>query len=330
MKIGVLMPELGKRETGYGKNSFGILQGLIQNNVKIDNASPLQLVVGFAEWLNDPGLTGDRCWLYTMSESTKVSQRWVDIINSRAERVLVPCPDLVQIYQDSGVTKPVHFVGHGTDMSMPQYVPRQWNISSTEPFRFLAYTTGGVDARKGLEHSIYNFRRLSKGVQGFQLVIKVSQDKSESGWVDKVHESNIEFVKGFTSEREWHKLLASCHCFLYPSCAEGWGMTPREATLSGLPTIATEWLGMWDVAEWGYPIKVRRLQHSVYENYDKANGEGGMWSQADDDHMLEQMFSVVKDYTHALRRAQLGRDYLKMWSYYNLGTRIRNLLEQYA
>src|SRR5262245_34100887 len=107
--------------TGYGKLEIGLLRGLESIGVEtalyrpdhqppVSRVAPVTIVTALPK-------AAQKCrgkvLLYTMSESTRVSRAWVDDINRYCTAVLVPCPDLVGIYQQSGVTVPVWDVGCG-------------------------------------------------------------------------------------------------------------------------------------------------------------------------------------------------------------------------
>jgi glycosyltransferase involved in cell wall biosynthesis len=307
--------------TGYGKCEAGLYRGLIQAGIDITQAAPITLLVGNPRWVAK--IRRRRIWLYTMSESTRVSGEWVEIINRRAERVLLPCPDLVDVYRESGVKVPCHFVGCGVDMSPPSYTERRAN---PKQFTFLAYSYN--DMRKGAQFAVLAFMKLFKGDSRFNLVVKC---RSRQSWLTNCKEPQLKVVAGEISEGRWHALLKQAHCFIFPSFAEGFGLPPREAALAGVPTIATQWLGMWDVDQWGYPIPVREMLPAQYGQKDQANAEDALWAQPDIDALEGVMQYVVDHYTEALNKARAGREYLLAnFSYRCVAERIKGLVNEYA
>ncbi len=305
--------------TGYGKLEMGTMSGLIKSGITIDNGAPIMLVIGYAEWLeHDRFKDGKtRLWLYTMSESTRVSAEWVAIINARAERVLVPAPGLIDVYRESGVTRPIDWIGAGVDMSPPPYVRHE----AGTPFTFVGYSVG--DNRKGIEHVVMQFTTLFQRDPAYRLVIK----SRERSWLDGCKEPNIEIIRGEISEKGWYAILHRGHCFLYPSRAEGWGMPPREAVLAGVPTLATQWLGMWDADKWAIPIPVGSFSQVDFNQY-HANAREALWAEPDIDALREGMGWVVDHYADAIAHVDAGRAYLlggHTWAH--VGGRIRALLE---
>lgn len=306
--------------TGYGKVEWGLSHGLADAGVSLDlPGSRRTLIVGNAHWLNHHALQRCEKWLYTMSESTQVSPGWVKVINQRAARVLVPCPALVDIYRESGVTVPIDAVGLGVDLDEPPYTRHR---AATNRFTFLTYSLG--DMRKGAELVIMAFKRQFGGDPRFHLVIKCRESRS---WLTGCQDDQIEVVAGEIAEGQWHRLLARAKAFVFASRAEGWGMPPREATLAGLPTIGTQWLGLWDIDIWGYPVRVRELRPATYDVWE-ANAKGACWAEPDPDHLAAQMRYVVDHYEEAVHRTRRGRDYLKgTYSWKQVGRNILQTLE---
>jgi glycosyltransferase involved in cell wall biosynthesis len=294
--------------TGYGKLELGIARGLqaagVRLNVWPDPDAPT-LLIGFPAWLTAPHIAKTRRYILTMSESTKVSEKWVDLINWNAEGVFVPCAGLVDVYQVSGIKRPVVCATMGIDLRDVAQAPG-WN--GEDRFEWLTYSYG--DLRKGAELAIMAFKRLFQGDKQHHLTIK---SRDDGGWMrafQRGDDPQISVMFGQQSEREWMDLIARSHCFVFPSRAEGFGMPPREAILAGVPTIATQWLGMADVDRWGLPLKVLEMRTCTYDSYE-ANAEGGLWAEPSQEHLEEQMKWVYAHYDEAREIARKGAWYLR-------------------
>ena len=249
-------------------------------------------------------------WLYTMSESTRVSEEWVEQINRLFDGVIVPAPALVDIYKTSGVERPVQYVPMGIT---PPESPVHRNPASHSPFVFLTYSLG--EMRKGAELAIQTFRKLFNGDPRYQLWIKTPAD-GIPGWLGAVANacSQIKLVSARLTEQEWFELLASVDCFVFPSRGEGFGLPPREATLVGTPTIATSWLGLHDVACWGLPIRVKEMRPAAFEG--EANHPTlSMWAEPDIDDLARQMVHAVVDHDEFRRTAAAGQRYLRQFTW---------------
>lgn len=291
--------------TGYGRVELGLAQGLAAAGVTIhaSKTAPVTLSVGSPLWAENPYWHDTSLWLYTMSEATVVSPDWVRAINAYYTRVLVPCPQLVDIYRDSGVQPPVECVYAGVDLFPPPYRLHRWDEGN---FIFLGYSLG--DMRKNSQATMMAFKALYGNDERFRLIIRAREGWRNS-WLAGANDPQIQVVSGHLSVDDQNMLYDLAHCFVFPSRGEGFGLPPREAVLAGLPCIATEWLGMWDVAQWGMPLPVESMWPSQFDSWD-ANAEGSLWANPDKEVLMQHMRSVVENYAEAAAQAARGRDYL--------------------
>lgn len=308
MQINVFATNKKNLHTGYGRLEQGLIDGLRDINVDVTEVHQrkpahggITIIVGNPVFGTLKPMADTTRWLFTMSESTRVSQTWVEQINEYYERVLVPTPDLIPIYKDSGVTIPVSYVPLGVDLNPPAYIRR---APEPEVFTWLTYSLG--DTRKGAELAMLAFNRLFGGDMKYRLLIKC---RDNPNWLSGLQDPQMTIVRGETDDESWHSLLASANAFIFASRAEGYGLPPREAVLSGLPTIATQYLGMWDVERWGFPLHVKGQSNSQFDMWD-ANAEGSKWAEPDTDHLDIQMKKIINNYRDALRVAVEGREYL--------------------
>lgn len=313
--------------TGYGRMERGLLQGFRACDVRVPHFTrkPITpktgtvLVVGNPEVGDEKLPPGQRMVCYTMSESTRVSQEWVDILNARYDAVIVPCPGLVDVYRDSGVSLPVHYVPLGVDYGPPPYTRRVFDPTC---FRVLTYSLG--DMRKGVDMAMMAFDRVLGRERGATLVVK-ARDNWDKSWLAGCEDPRIKVVSGETSEGDWHTLLASCHCMIFASYGEGFGLPPREAVLSGMPVIASSWLGLWDSDKWGYPLPVKAMWPCQFDFYE-ANAEGALWARPDETAIDGYLADIYANYGQALRRAKAGRDYLLNFTWEQTARQILNLI----
>ncbi len=354
--------------TGYGKVVAGTLAGFGEIGVEVNvlEYQPEFTACGVPAWSDQPDLAPitlvigsplgwenvgwGATYLYTMSESDRVSTEWVAAINEKCAGVLVTCPELVQIYRESGVRVPVWDVGMGVNSPHPQplsndptpYTGRGFNATYSTPprqmergaggevnghwlpspkscdkpltrrgdFVYLTYSYG--DLRKGAHLVIQAFKMLfgNRANPGVQLWIKARD--AEDTWLAGCVDRRIHVFDGEISEDEWAYLLRKADCFVFPSFGEGFGLPPREATLMGTPTIATGWLGLSDIHQWGLSVRVKRLTPAYFDEWG-ANGRGARWAEPDVVHLASQMRWVMSNPAPAQAIAGRGRDYLSRY-----------------
>jgi glycosyltransferase involved in cell wall biosynthesis len=249
------------------------------------------------------GMVSKRMWLLTMSESTQVSQKWVACTNRWYERVFVGCPDLVKIYQDSGVEVPVEAIPLGLDFEPIRDVEER--DPNPEHFVWLTYSVG--DGRKGADLAIQAFKQAFGGDMRYKLWIKSMYTRGN--WLGEIDDPQIAVVPGKLSEEEWWGLLRFVQAFVWLTHGEGFGLPIREAVLAGLPAVGTQWLGMSDIDWWGYPVLVSEMVESSFIQVE-ANEPGSRWAQPDMGMAAANMKEVAERYHLALIRANEGRQYL--------------------
>lgn len=362
--------------TGYGKMVAGTLAGLCEIGVEVNvlerqpefdvahcahpswqnetDLAPITLVIGSPLGWENQGW-GD-VYLYTMSESDRVSGEWAEAINEKCAGVLVTCPELVEIYRRSGVRVPVWDVGMGVVSPDAQSIrlggeekPHEWDSENApaasesasfmrlfpetsatgfEPvahrwlsspktcdkplrrrgdFVYMTYSYG--DLRKGAHLVVQAFKMLfgNRANPGVQLWIKARD--AEDTWLAGCVDRRIHVFDGEISDDEWAYLLRKADCFVFPSFGEGFGLPPREATLMGTPAIATGWLGLSDIHQWGLPVRVKRLTPAYFDDWG-ANGRGARWAEPDVVHLSSQMRWVMANPAAAQAIAARGREYL--------------------
>lgn len=311
---------------GYGRAEIGFLKGADEAGLGI-HAYPSQkrvtLQFGNPKWGASPFMDNQRRWLWSMIESTVASDEWVANINCHYERLIVPSPDMPALFRESGVTIPIHYIPLGVDAFPSVYSERQYS----EPFTFLTYSYG--DIRKGAELATMAFRVLYAGNPKYRLIIK-ARDNADIQWLKYIQNEQISVVGGAISENELNKLWASCHAFIFPSRAEGFGMPPREATLSGLPTVATQWLGMWDADKWAFPLSIADMRICQYMR-EVNNKVGALWAEPSFEDVQKWMQWIPENYETALAENKRHRSYLlESFTWKQSVESFIDLLEQYS
>ena len=109
--------------------------------------------------------------------------------------------------------------------------------------KFFLYV-GTIEPRKNLEILLDAYQKLPKDIQShYKLVIigacgwKFESFLQQAGGLLKRQQL---IMPGYVSDKDLKHLMASAHCFLYPSIYEGFGLPPLEAMASGTPVITSD------------------------------------------------------------------------------------------
>lgn len=237
-----------------------------------------------------------RIVLNTMYESTKLPARWIDTINLTCDTIVVPSPWLVEVFQKSGIDIPVYMIQEGVDAKDFERVE---SPNKNKPYTFLCLGDRGT--RKGFDLVYQAFYRAFKDTKHVRLITKIRQaslPEYRSGSI-----KNASFWR-YDIEKMSDVYNVS-DCFVFPSRGEGYGLPPREATIMGIPTIALQAHGTFDVEHWGIPLKKFKMIPC-----NSLVGEGE-WFQPDIDEIAEKMTWCFENQKEAKALAKKGQNWLK-------------------
>lgn len=93
------------------------------------------------------------------------------------------------------------------------------------------------------------------------------------------------------------RFMLDADCMLFLTYGEGFGLPPREAIATGLPTIFPAHTGMLEIADerYGWPVPLKKMETSPL---------GGEWSVPDWDVAMDTMRWMVHNPEKAFKRAQ--------------------------
>ena len=229
------------------------------------------------DWL--PFIQSERLVAYTMFEATKLPRGWVEILNTYATAVVVPCEWNAEVFRANGVTRPICLARWGIDPR--DYFPLARHRAVTEPYTFL--WSGTPDRRKGWDVTYRAFRQTFGASNTVRLILHFRQ---KPAWLTGVDDANVEFVEGLLDVAQQRALLQRADAYVFPSRGEGWGSPPREAAATGLPVIATNFGGLAEeIARWALPLHVKGMSNADYGYWDDI----GEWAEPDGDQLGELM-----------------------------------------
>src|SRR3990167_2036947 len=189
---------------------------------------------------------------YTMVENTRVGKNWVDKCMAM-DALFVPSKYLVEVFKDSGFTKPIYTVKQGINTDLFQYVDRRRKDRPARS-KFIFATAGWLDERKNWQEMVTAFTSEFDNGEDVELWLKNSNNMF--GY-EQPADQRVKLIDELLSFEGMQIFYKNVDCFLFVSRAEGAGMPGREAMATGLPVIITNWSGMADVANatFNYPLE---------------------------------------------------------------------------
>lgn len=244
-----------------------------------------------------PAAFGPRV-IYTMFEADRLPLGWKEAFE-HFDQILCPAPFFLDALRKSGVTKPAAAFDQGVVIPPLRRVRRPGR-----PFVFAF--SASASPRKNLEGTIRAFQQAFPDDDSVRLRLQArwgSLRRETEKLVAK--DKRIEFHWNDLSDADYEKWWSDVDCYLALSKAEGYGMTPREAILRGIPTIASNNSGHATIPErYYFPVPTVGMELALCDYWKEPIGE--YWTP-DLDVAAKHMKYVHANYQEAQAKARVAR-----------------------
>jgi len=243
---------------------------------------------------------------FTMFETTRLPQYWVNCLNRLCDCVLVPSQFCKDVFIKSGVKKHIEVIQLGINLADYQYMDRPDN---REIFTFLA--VANMDERKNIKAALSAFYEEFGSNEPVRFIVKTRQGSP----VTFLPKKNIEIIEEDYTTEQMQKLYFEADAFVYPSRGEGFGLPPREAMATGLPTILTNWSALEDISNpmYSYPIEKFDLVPAKYPKSELLGIDPilGKWAAPDKDEIAKLMRHIFLNRKEAKVKGWLAANIMK-------------------
>lgn len=228
---------------------------------------------------------------YTPWESTKIPVGWQYNMNVCNE-IWTTSNFVKDVYLNNGIKNDIYVIPHGISSEF-QILEREL----ADTFNFLHI--GGDSKRKNAQLVVDAFLELYDGNDDYRLILKYNKFSFAECYVNNRLVSadqhpQIIGIPDILSNDEIIKLYHKCHCLVYPTSGEGFGMIPFEAMATGLPTIVTNLTGCADFAHYGIPLSAEYGEATF--NSHSYSVDTGDWAIPDFDELIMHMQNVTNEY----------------------------------
>jgi glycosyltransferase involved in cell wall biosynthesis len=178
---------------------------------------------------------------------------WAESFNAHLQGILCTSAHVRKVLEDAGITVPMAVVGNGVDHVERIRPALDYQVTGRK-FRFLHISS--CFPRKGADVLLDAWGRAFSNDDDVSLIIKTFPNPHNNvhAWLSEAKRNrpnypDVVIIEQDLTEAELKALYQSCHVFVAPSRAEGFGLPMAEAFLNGLPVITTGWSGQMDFCD---------------------------------------------------------------------------------
>ena len=207
---------------------------------------------------------------YTTWETTNLPKDWVANINMMDE-IWVPCTQNIEIFKNSGVTKPIFLMPHTFNIPLMENEKIDVRLQNIDQNDFVFYSIFQWTVRKNPLDLLKAYLTEFKADEKVCLVLKTYMvNPNDQAEKDRIKEAIVEIknklyldqypkmvlIASLLSKPQIFQIHRHSNCYLSFHKNEGFGIPIAEAMMVGNPVIATDYGGTRDFVSPanGYPI----------------------------------------------------------------------------
>lgn len=263
---------------------------------------------------------------YSMFESTKIPDQWVEFLNKNFDSVAVPSEFLIKVYKDSGVKLPIFLMPHG--IYIEDFLNQPIKSKKNNPFVFGCFGTFCPHKNQELVLKAFlaKFKDNQEVILKFYGVGDVTLNKIYE-IIDKNQAKNVHVINKFLSPEEYLEAFKSIDCCITLSKSEGYSVRPREAAALGIPTILSNNTAHKSLCKLPYFISVKSDIPApadytfIFGDYYGFNFD---CKQSDVEKALEKAYL---NFDYYLKNAEKLRDWSRQFEYRALSKKYLNLVK---
>lgn len=252
---------------------------------------------------------------YSMIEATRLPEIAVNILNSRFDAVVVPDAWLIEVYRNSGVTKPIFVIPHG--IYLDDFLQKPIKKKRHKTFTF--GMSAGFWPWKNHIKVLKAFTTAFKNRDDVQLVMHGRNGDIDAlkNFIKKEKVRNVKIIVKEFSQDQYISFLSKLDCYLFLSRGEGFSITPREAMAMGIPCILSNNTAHKTICDTGLvvPVTAEIARPAYYDSFSSMCGHNFDCRISDVVHALQEMHQNYKKY---IDQTEACRNWTKQYLYSNL------------
>lgn len=310
---------------------FNILSDVPKHILKIikDRKRPSGKVIIFEDTLSEP----EKCLkdvfnkprknqirlAYSMFETSKIPQDFVNKIQLYFDAVIVADPYNVKTYKDSGVTAPIFVLPLGLDLT--NFLEAPLKSEKHSPFVFANFST--CENRK---NHLVMIRAFAKAFGNREdVILKINARRGIEPEITLVQEEieklglkNVFFTINCLDKADYLKNFQSIDCYVNFSKGEGFSIQPREAMALGIPVIVSDNTAQSTICRSNLVKSIPSTieEKAIYESF-PSDDYGNNFNICLEDAVLAFQ-EVFENYEEHLKYAQERREWAKQYEFKSL------------
>lgn len=253
--------------------------------------------------------------IFTMFEADMFPRSWHERVK-KFDAIIFPSIYNLDIFKNENNSIPSYVSKIGVRTDIFRKKTRTFPIN--KKFKFLTYLSGHHidDDRKNFKLIFYAFSKLFKNNKNVELIIKTNIKSEKLNFIGGIPD-NIKFIDEHFDTNKLSLLLWQCDCFVFPSKGEGYGLPPREAMATSIPTIIVDFSALSDISSdnISFPIRTKGRSTAIFDDniakmHNLGNNVFGKWANPSQDELIEKMLFIYNNYDKAIDIGKCGADFI--------------------
>ncbi|ANV91264.1 hypothetical protein AWQ24_11840 [Picosynechococcus sp. PCC 8807] len=274
---------------------------------------------------------------YTVWESTKLPDSWVPNLN-HCDYVWTASHWGKTVLIKNGIKPEKTFVvpeGVNGNLFHPE-LPADPTLENDGKFKF--FTVGKCEPRKSTAELIKAFDLEFHADPDVYLVLACDnvfvhqfnmQAFVENLWLRNYHK--FIYISRKSDYADVAKIVNACHCGVFPTKAEGWGLPIIESMALGKPTIATNYSAVTEYANENNAILLDYFDVPIQDVdlfFNRMDGDYGTWAMPKTQDLRRKMRAVYQNYSHYQQKAIASSAQVRQdWSWQAAAYKALNVIQ---
>jgi glycosyltransferase involved in cell wall biosynthesis len=244
-------------------------------------------------------------YIYSMYESDKIHDEWTKNINKYYDGVIVPDEWVKEVYENSGVLKPIYVIPIPIDLD--EIIVHKNKKNDVFTFGINSY----YENRKNHKGVIESFVNLYGNDKKYKLKVRGRGGYTYENLSIKYKDySNVIIEMCELNNKEMCEWYGDIDCYILASEGEGYSLTPRESIVNGIPTILSNCSSHKTLIKTGGVLGIETSGKKPSYKEGLFNDYVGNDYIIDNENIKNSMIEMVNNYEYYLRSITKTKEWI--------------------